>query len=58
MNEKRGKGKENQKVCPFNSDLECEDCRFYRGWDAQGPRCLFESLLWSIQGIDLFGKKR
>lgn len=47
--------KEKEKRCPFSSkNLKCEDCRFYRKWDAQGERCLFESLLWSIQGIDLF----
>ncbi len=50
MNEKQ------KKECPFRKDLECENCRFFMQTE-RGKQCLFESLLWHIAGIDLFGKK-
>jgi len=28
-NKKTMVGKEKKKICPFNPDLECEDCRLY-----------------------------
>ena len=46
---------EEKKECPFG-DLACEDCRLFIKTTAHGPRCIFEEMLWSLQGIELFGK--
>ena len=55
MPEKKIETKE--KICPFNPTLKCEDCRLFIKASAKGPRCIFEEILWSLQGIDLFGGK-
>ena len=47
---------EEKKECPFRKDLACENCRLFIKTTAHGPRCIFEEMLWSLQGIDLFGK--
>jgi len=47
---------EKQKQCPFNPELKCENCRLY-GKTAQGWRCVFKSIQWAVDGIDMFGGK-
>lgn len=42
------------KSCPFNIDLECRNCRLYRLTVRGIEVCIFESLLWHLQGLDAF----
>lgn len=50
--------KQTKKECPFRKDLDCEKCKFFLPFPGggSGKRCLFESLLWHITGIDIFKK--
>ena len=43
-----------EKKCPFNQDLSCEDCRLFGGGNA-GMKCVFHSIQWAVEGLDLFG---
>ena len=46
--------KPKEKKCPFNPDLSCENCRLFGGGNS-GFRCVFHSIQWAVEGIDMFG---
>jgi len=41
--QKKSEEKPKRKICPFNPDLECEDCRFYQPFMFGGKEtaCVF-----------------